>query len=102
MRINRDMVNYYRYLESYFLELIGVLEGKDEESMMGTRIKVKQIFKDFRERENRGEKISSENVSDALIDWEVQLRNIEQKYGMGMLKKQDQRFALSAGGGRRG
>jgi len=97
--IHEDYIMKYKFLKAYFLELISVISPKDEKAMRPNLKKVTDNYYKLKEllgsQNQNGVKIPR-----ALLEsfdlWESDLRNLEQRYGMNIPKKNDARFAMAS------
>jgi len=99
--IMNDPQSKFRFLKAYFLEMIGILTDEDDEKQ---KERYKEIFMNYREFE-KAQLLGKKQVPLSLIhsfdEWEFELRNLEQSYGLNLPKKQDSRFAMAGKGRRR-
>ena len=97
--VREDYIMKYKFLKAYFLELISVISPKDEEGMRPKLKKVTDNYYKLKEIFAKENGKSIMKIPRALIEsfdlFESDLRNLEQRYGMNIPKKNDARFALS-------
>ena len=85
----------YRDITAFYLELVSVLKEEEEKTQLP---KFKQHRKNQRELNDyvgREKGRIPAKLIDWLDDWEMELKNLEQKYGLNMPKKFDPRFAMA-------
>jgi len=96
--VREDYIMKYKFLKAYFLELISVISPKDEEGMRPKLKKVTDNYYKLKEIFGKNNQ-NGIKIPRALIEsfdlFESDLRNLEQRYGMNIPKKNDARFALS-------
>jgi len=90
-----DPLGRYKHISAFYLELVSIL--KDEEEKIQTP-KFKQHQRYYRELKKLWHKKKNGvplRLIEWLDDWEIELKNLEQKYGLNVPKKMDARFALA-------
>jgi len=96
--IKEDYIMKYKFLKAYFLELISVISPADEKLQRPTLRKITDNYYKLKEimgkKNENGVKIPRALI-ESFDDWESDLRNLEQRYGMNIPKAKDARFALS-------
>ena len=92
---NYDM--QFRYLKALFKELVSFMDEKDDKFQQQRFKDVRKNYNEFKDLIRRGKKMIPVSIIDSFDDWEIELKEIEQKYGMNMPKKNDPRFALAGG-----
>lgn len=96
--MNRNYDLMYRCLTAYFKELISVMNDEDDKIQKERFDEVRKSYNEYIAAIKSGKKSISQSVVNNLEDWEIELRNIDQKYGLEMPKKSDPRFAMASGG----
>ena len=91
--IEQDYDKKFLFLKAYFLELVSVMDKKDDEEQRQRFFEVRSIFNQYLEAKRNGVRFIPRKILDTLDEWEIELKNIEQKYGMNMPKKSDPRYA---------
>jgi len=86
----------WRCLKCYFKELVSVMDEKDDEAQKERFYEVRKNYNIYDNAKRRGIKFIPQQVLDSFDDWEIELKNIEQKYGMNMPKRADPRYALAS------
>ncbi len=96
--IKEDYIMKYKFLKTYFLELISVISPKDEQKLRPTLKKVTDNYYELKgllsKPNKNGIKIPRKLIESFDL-FESDLRNMEQRYGMNIPKRADARFALS-------
>lgn len=92
--VKRDYNMKFIYLEAYFLELVSVLKEDDEHKQVDKYKELRKKHREYLAAIARGDKTISSGIIDAYMDWEIELKNLEQKYGMNIKTKSDPRYAL--------
>jgi len=93
--VNDDYQLKFKFLKVYFFELTNIMNNKDDTAQ---KIRLEEIKKNYRklmEAKMKGDKTISKSIIDSFDDWEIELRNIEQRYGMNMPRKPDPRYAMA-------
>ena len=91
----RENINMqWRFLKAYFKELISVLSDKDEPKQIEIYRKLATMMKEYGSLKQRGAVNPMPGIIDELDNWEINLKNLEQSYGMNMPKKVDPRYAM--------
>ena len=85
----------YNSLTAYFMAMISIMKDKDDEEQ---ELRWKEVTKLYYEylglkKKNKAPPIS---IWEEFLKWEIELRNMEQKYGLALPKKQDARFAMAS------
>jgi len=93
--INNDYDLQFRCLKAYYKELIPVMNDTDDDAQREMFKKVRKSYNKYREAIRKGKKSINMDIIDVIEDWEVELRNLDQKYGMDMPKKADPRYAMA-------
>jgi len=93
--INNDYGLQFRCLKAYYKELISVMKDEDDNKQRDKFKDVRKNYNEYRKALTNGKKSIPMNIIDAFEDWEVELRNLDQKYGMDMPKKADPRFLMA-------
>jgi hypothetical protein len=98
--IREDYIMKYKFLKAYFLELISVISPKDEQEQRPMLKRVTDNYYLLRRMLSKPAKNGRVEIPRWLIEsfdeWESQLRNLEQRYGMNIPKQKDARFALAS------
>jgi len=85
----------YRHLSAFYLELVSIIKD-DEEKIQTPKFKQHQRnYMALKEIKDSNKAKIPANLIDWLNDWEIELKNVEQKYGLNMPKKFDPRFAMA-------
>ena len=95
-----NYLSRYRHLAAYYLELVSILKDKEEEELTPKFKKHQDNYRQLKELIEDKKNKYPRALIDWLDDYEIELRNAEQRYGLNMPKKADPRFAM-AGGRRR-
>lgn len=82
--IARNFDLHYRYLVSYFKTLVNQINDKDEEIQIQNWEIVRQAYDQIKAAQRKGKKGVPTKLVETFDWWEIQLRNIKQKYGLGM------------------
>lgn len=85
----------FRFLKALFLELVSIMDSKDDKAQQERFKQVRKNYNELTEARRIGKKSISVDIIDSFDDWEIELKEMEQKYGMNMPKKSDPRFAMS-------
>ena len=93
--IQSDYDMQFKYLKAYYKELISVMADNDDKAQQDRFKEVRKHYNCLMDYKNKGKSKIPREIVDAFDDWEIELKNIEQKYGMNMPKQTDSRFALS-------
>jgi len=99
--VNRNFEMQFRYLEAYFKELVSIMNTDDDKAQQNRFKEVRKNYHIYREAIAKGQTTISAKVIDSFDDWEIELKEIEQKYGLNMPKKDDPRWGLMSGVKRR-
>jgi len=94
--IKGDVPMKFNFLKAYFLELVSVMDNKDDKEQRKRFHEVRKQYQIFEDAKRTGASVIPRGAVDSLEDWEIELKNIEQKYGMNMPKKSDPRYALAS------
>jgi len=92
--INQDYDMKFRYLKALFLELVSIMSEKDDKFQQQRFKQVRTNYNAYKNALRTGKESISVSVIDSFDDWEIELKEMEQKYGMNMPKKSDPRYAL--------
>lgn len=84
-----DPISHYRHLKAFYKELEPMFT--EEKKVQKGRWKTGKLL----EQKLLKKVALTQEQMDFLDDWEMELREIEQKAGLNMPKKKDARFALS-------
>ena len=87
----------FRYLKALFKELVSFMDEKDDKAQQERFKEVRKNYNTFKELIRLGKKKIPVALIDSFDDWEIELKEIEQKYGMNMPKRADPHFALAGG-----
>jgi len=84
----------FKCLAAYFCELISIMKNEDDKKQYERYKEVSVEYYNHLEDKRKGlpPKIKT---WEAMMDWEIELRNIEQKYGLNLPKKADPRYAMA-------
>jgi hypothetical protein len=93
--VREDYDLKWKFLKAYFFELISVMDSEDDGTQRQKFLDVRQSYNIYRHAKLIGQKYIPSKVVDSIDDWEIELRNIEQRYGMNLPKKADPRYALA-------
>jgi len=83
----------WKFLKALFFELVSVMDNKDDEEQRTRFFEVRKKYNEYQAALRTNQKSIPCSVVDAFDDWEIELKNTEQKYGMNMPKKSDPRYA---------
>lgn len=90
----RNYFLHYNLLVAYWKTLYPqVTKKEDREKQKKNWSKVKEAIVEIREAQAKKKNTIPQEVIGRFDEWELELRDLKQKYGMGM-KKRDGRFAL--------
>ena len=92
--LEQNYHKHYRLLVAYFKTLCNQTTDKEEAIQIENWNKVRTNYLKFCDLERKGQKRYSLELLEIFDWWEIQLRNLKQKHGLGMPKK-DMRFAMS-------
>jgi len=98
--VSQDYDMKFKYLKALFLELVSIMDSKDDKKQQERFKQVRDNYNKYREAIRLGRQTISVSIIDSFDDWEIELKEMEQKYGMNMPKKSDPRYAMSGGRGR--
>jgi len=84
---------HYRLLVAYFKTLCNQTKDSEEAEQIKNWEKVRKNYLKICELERKGSKKVPMELIEIFDWWEIQLRNLKQKHGLGMPKK-DMRFAM--------
>jgi len=99
--VNQNYDMKFKYLKAFFLELIQIMDEKDDKAQQGRFKEVRKNYNTYRDAIRTGKKMIPVSIVDSFDDWEIELKNLEQKYNMGMPKQSDPRFAMAGKSRRR-
>lgn len=85
--INSDYRLHYRMLVAYFKTLCNQATDKEEEEQIKLWHKVRENFYIIEDMLRKGNKKIPNKLLEIFDYWEIQLRNVKQKHGLGMPKK---------------
>lgn len=85
----------FKYLKAYFKELVSIMNKKDDMTQRKRFHEVRKNYYTFKDAIRTGKKSIPGSIIDSFDDWEIELKEMEQQYGMNMPKRQDSRFALA-------
>ena len=88
-----DQDKRFKALKTLFFELISIFKEADDIKQQARFKEVRAIYNAWGMKTNRG--LTPANVVDTLDDWEIELKNLEQSYGLNMPKKKDPRYAMA-------
>ena len=95
--LEENYLQLYLDLATYYKELVSIITDKDELEFKPLFDQHKKNYQQFKAGWNGNKK----NIPMALVDWldeyEIKLRNLEQRYGLNIPKKLDARYGLSGG-----
>lgn len=101
--LSHDYTLKYNTLVAYFSELVSVMDNKDDGEQKdrlfgkddnGERIYgVMDYYHQYLRLKSQGRNPTLD-IWKTFIEWEIELKNIEQKYGMNMPKRSDPRYAM--------
>lgn len=94
-RFEEDYLSHYRGLSSFFMELISVLNDKEEAEELPNFMKHKKNYRELKILMGKSKNSVPLRLIDWLDEWERVLKNLEQKHGMNLPKKGDPRYALA-------
>lgn len=92
--VEQDIDRHYRLLIAYFKTLCNQTSDKEEEEQINNWEIVRKKYYQFSDAKRKGKKSVPANLIEAFDWWEIQLRNLKQKHGLGMPKK-DLRYSMS-------
>jgi len=93
--VNQNYDAQFRYLKAFFKELVSIMDKEDDKKQQERFKAVRKNYNTYKEAIRTGKKTISVSIVDSFDDWEIELKEIEQKYGMNMPKQRDSRFALA-------
>jgi len=99
--VNQNYDMKFKYLKALFLELIQVMNDTDDKKQQDKFKEVRKNYNTYKEAIRMGKKTIKVSIIDSFDDWEIELKNLEQKYNMGMPKQSDPRFAMAGKSRRR-
>ena len=86
----------YKMIKAYYKEMVQILK-EDEEAIEKEHMKkITDNYYTYMVLINKGKKFFPRELIESFDEQEIRLRNLEQKYGMGMRKKDDARFAMAS------
>ena len=91
--IGENYEQQWKFLKAYFKELVSVMDSKDDKEQRERFFIVRTNYNKYEVAKRNGAATIPRSILDSLDDWEIELKNIEQKYGMNMPKKSDPRYA---------
>lgn len=83
----------FRYLFDYYMELSPLFKGDDGEDQYKKFKYMKGQYNKIKNSRINGKPIRADAIT-YLDDWELELRRLEQEYGLNMPKKKDARYSL--------
>jgi len=86
----------FRYLKALFKELISIMDKEDDKAQQERFKEVRKNYYAYRECIRQGKKQIPAMIIDSFDDWEIELKELEQQYGMNMPKKADPRYAMAS------
>jgi len=92
--INQDYDYKFRYLKALFLELVSIMDEVDDKAQQVRFKQVRTNYNNYKDAIRTKKVTISVSIIDSFDDWEIELKEIEQKYGMNMPKKSDPRYSL--------
>ncbi|KKM04548.1 hypothetical protein LCGC14_1763100 [marine sediment metagenome] len=84
----------FMILKSYYFELVGILKDEDEKEQNKKLKAITDNYFKYLVVLKKDKRFVSRGLVESFDEWEMELRNLEQKYGMNLPKKEDARFAL--------
>ena len=87
--VTQDIEMHYRFLVAYFKTLVNQIKDKDEEVQIKNWDIVRKAYFQYKENQRKGKKGIPVSLIETFDWWEIQLRNVKQKYGLGMPKKNE-------------
>ena len=93
--VTNDIEEQWKWLKAYFKELVAIFDDKDDEAQKKRFKEARVAYNMYLEAKRQGKKSIPLSVIDNIDDWEIELKNLEQKYGMSMPKKADPRYAMA-------
>ena len=91
----------WKALKAFYGELISIMDNEDDKLQRDRMKEVRKSFNKYMEDKWSGAETIPMSVIDNIDDWEYELKNIEQKYGMNIPKAADPRYALAGKSKRR-
>lgn len=99
--VYEDHKTQYRLLVAFYKCLISIMDEEDDKIQTENFEKNKRnyyILCNLEKTKKTNKKtIIPKEIIDGFDDWEISLRNMEQKYGLCLPKRKDARFALAGG-----
>ena len=86
----KNYQDYFDTVDAYFMTLIGELNDKDTDEQLMIQKEVKNNLRDIIDKQNKGLPIPCSLV-ESIDQWQIELRKLKKKLGMGMPKKDDER-----------
>lgn len=83
----------YNALTAYFTSLISIMKNEDDELMKKRWRQITEAYYIYLGYKKNGKKPPLQ-IWEAFMDFEIELRNMEQKYGLALPKKSDPRWAM--------
>lgn len=96
--LSKNIDTQWLFLKAYYKELVSVMDDKDDKAQRMKFMHTRKAYNEYRNAVRMKKPFIPINILDAIDDWEVELKNIEQRYGMNMPKKADPRFAMAGRG----
>ena len=90
---NSDYQSQYRLLTAYWKTLYPHCKKDDKEKYIAMWNQIKENMRKITDATNKGKNKIPKSLIDELDFWEMELRELKQKHGLGMPKK-DPRFAM--------
>ena len=82
-------------LKSYYFELACVLKKDEKTTQSEKYTEMKKIFDFIRAETSKKTGEIPKSMIDQMEDWELELRELDQKHNMNILMQKDARFALA-------
>lgn len=85
----RNDVDYqWVWLKAFYKELVSIMDDNDDLKQRERFKEVRKFYNIYINAKRSGKKTIPVYIVDAIEDWEIELKNIEQAYGLGILKRQ--------------
>lgn len=88
--MNEDYTKLFLRLKAFYKELFPILNSKEKEEATSTYLKCRDIYNLLKTKQD----VTTEQL-DSIEEWELQLREYEQKHKMNMPMGKDARFAMA-------
>lgn len=92
--VNEDQLMHFKYLRAYYKELESSMNKEDKQRQYTNYTELSSKYM-YRKQCIMNKRKVAPNISPELDKWELELRNLEQKYGLNLPKKKDARWAMA-------